>query len=130
MSGNKFLLDTNIITSWIKGERSIADRVEKAMTVYIPIIVLGELYYVASYSTQVQRNIAVIKKLFSRYKVLLIDETTSMEYGKIKSSLRKKGLPIPENDIWIAAIAIRHKLTLATRDKHFNEVIGLKLKAW
>lgn len=130
MSGNRFLLDTNIITSWIKGESSIADKVEKALAVYIPIIVLGELFYGASYSTKVQKNTAVIKKLSRRYKLLLIDEATTIEYGKIKSSLRKKGLPIPENDIWIAAIAIRHKLTLVTRDKHFNEVIGLKLKAW
>ena len=63
MSGSKFLLDTNIITAWIKGEKNIADKVEKANAVYIPIIVLGELYYGASYSTHFQKNIGVIKKL-------------------------------------------------------------------
>lgn len=60
----------------------------------------------------------------------MLDELVSIEYGKIKSSLRKKGSPIPENDIWIAAIALRHNLTLVTRDKHFNEITGLKLKNW
>ncbi len=130
MSGSKFLLDTNIITAWIKGEKNIADKVEKANAVYIPIIVLGELYYGASYSTHFQKNIGVIKKLTNRYKLLLLDEPASIEYGKIKSSLRKKGSPIPENDIWIAAIALCHNLTLVTRDGHFNEVAGLKLIAW
>ena len=130
MIGNRFVLDTNIITAWIKGEKIIAEKVEKANAVYIPIIVLGELYYGASYSTHVQKNIGVIKKLTNRYKLLLLDEATSIEYGKIKSTLRKKGLPIPENDIWIAAIALRNKLPLVTRDGHFNDVSGLKLIAW
>jgi tRNA(fMet)-specific endonuclease VapC len=68
--------------------------------------------------------------LSNRYKLLLIDEATSIEYGKVKSSLRKKGSPIPENDIWIASIAKSQKITLVTRDKHFNEIEGLKTKVW
>jgi tRNA(fMet)-specific endonuclease VapC len=130
MSGGKFLLDTNIITAWMKGEKEIADHIEKASVVYIPIIVLGELYYGAAYSTQVQKNTAAVRKLSGRYKVLLIDEAFTIEYGKVKAALRAKGSPIPENDIWIAAIALRNNLALVTRDKHFNEVGGLKLKAW
>lgn len=116
MSGSRLLLDTNIITAWLKGETNIAERVEKAASVYIPIVVLGELYYGAAHSTHVQRNIAIVKKLSNRYKLLLIDEATTIQYGRIKSALRKKGAPIPENDLWIAAIALRYKLTLVTRD--------------
>jgi len=44
--------------------------------------------------------------------------------------LRKKGRPIPENDIWIAAIAFQHDLTLVSRDEHFEEVEDLKLEKW
>lgn len=130
MSGGKFLLDTNIITAWMKGEKEIADNIEKSSNVYIPIIVLGELYYGAAYSTKVQKNTTVIRKLSNRYKILLIDEEATIEYGKIKAALRAQGSPIPENDIWIAATALRHSLTLVTRDKHFNEVRKLKLKSW
>ena len=130
MSGSNVLLDTNIISAWLKGEKNIADNIEKTGAVYIPIIVLGELYYGASYSTQVQKNTSIIRKIASRYRLLLIDEETTREYGKIKSELRKKGSPIPENDIWIAAIATRYRLTLVTRDKHFSNVIGLKIEKW
>ncbi len=130
MSGGKFLLDTNIITAWMKGEKEIADHIEKASVVYIPIIVLGELYYGAAYSTQVQKNTAVVKKLSGRYKILLIDEEATIEYGKVKAALRAQGSPIPEYDIWFAAIALRHNLNLVTRDKHFNGVSKLKLKPW
>ena len=123
-------MDTNIITALMKGEKEIADQIEKASVVYIPIVVLGELYYGAAYSTQVQKNTAVVRKLSGRYKLLLIDEGVTIEYGKVKAALRAKGSPIPENDIWIAAIALRNSLTLVTRDKHFNEVSKLKLKSW
>jgi tRNA(fMet)-specific endonuclease VapC len=44
--------------------------------------------------------------------------------------LRKKGKPIPENDIWIAAIARRYQLTIVTRDKHFKEIESISLKNW
>ncbi len=100
------------------------------MEVYIPIIVIGELYYGASFSTQVQRNTENVKKLTNHYQILSIDEETTVMYGNIKASLRKKGKPIPENDIWIAAIAMRFNLSLVTRDGHFTEIEGILLEAW
>ena len=130
MTGNNFLLDTNIVVAWLNGESSIANKVDKAAAVYLPVIVIGELYYGAMYSTQVQKNINQIKTLISRYRVLKIDEVTTLEYGKIKVALRKKGKPIPENDIWIATIAQQHNLTFVTRDRHFYEIDGLKIKVW
>ena len=130
MTGNKFLLDTNIITAWLKGEKPVADKIDKAKEIYIPIIVVGELYYGALYSTRVQKNIADIKLVTSSYSVLLIDEAVTIAYGNIKAALRKKGKPIPENDIWIAAIARHHELVIATRDKHFKEIDSIKIKNW
>ncbi len=130
MTGNKFLLDTNIIAYWLNGDTSIAAKIDMAGEVHIPIIVVGELYYGALYSTHIQKNIKDIHSLTGNYNVLLIDEKTTAVYGQIKAVLRKKGKPIPENDIWIAAIAQQHNLTLVTRDKHFKEISGLKLKSW
>ena len=65
-----------------------------------------------------------------RGKTRAIDNETALIYGKIKADLRRKGTPIPENDIWIAASAIQHRLKLSTRDKHFLEIAGLKTLAW
>ncbi|MHA4810383.1 PIN domain-containing protein [Flavitalea flava] len=42
----------------------------------------------------------------------------------------KKGKPIPTNDVWIAAVAIQHNLTLITRGKHFDEIDSLTSKTW
>jgi tRNA(fMet)-specific endonuclease VapC len=92
--------------------------------------VIGELYYGAMYSSRVQKNINDIKNLTSHYKVLLTDEAVAVAYGNIKVALRKKGKPLPENDIWIAAIAKNSDIILVTRDKHFKEIDGLRTKRW
>ncbi|MFN0081448.1 MAG: type II toxin-antitoxin system VapC family toxin [Ferruginibacter sp.] len=130
MIGNKFLLDTNIIVAWLKGETIIANKIDKAKEIHIPVIVLGALYYGALYSTQIDKNIQQIKSVTANYHILTIDEETTIAYGNLRAALRKKGKPIPENDIWIAAIAIRHELVLVTRDKHFKEIESIKVKSW
>lgn len=58
------------------------------------------------------------------------DSDTARRYGEVKNTLRIKGCPLPENDIWIPAITIRHHLVLATRDEHFNEIDGLEVVTW
>jgi len=61
---------------------------------------------------------------------LICDIETATHYARIKNDLRLKGKPIPENDIWIAALALQHGLILATRDAHFGEVDGLTVVRW
>jgi tRNA(fMet)-specific endonuclease VapC len=62
-----------------------------------------------------------------RVKIFTIDEKTSEYYALIYSQLRKKGKPIPTNDIWIAATAIQHDLILFTYDSDFKSIENLKL---
>jgi predicted nucleic acid-binding protein len=50
--------------------------------------------------------------------------------GQIKAELAHLGKPIPDNDVWIAALARQHDLPLATRDDHFTAVPALKTLAW
>lgn len=130
MSGNNILLDTNIISALLKGDVSIADEIDKSAKVYLSATVLGELFYGAQYSIQIEHNLKNIRELISTYEVLSIDAETSEIYGRIKAILRKNGTPIPENDIWIASTAIQHKLKLSTRDAHFKQIEDLKLIAW
>jgi tRNA(fMet)-specific endonuclease VapC len=54
-----------------------------------------------------------------------IDEDTAEYYAQIVSDLRKNGIPIPTNDIWIAAVAFQHRFRLFTKDRHFQAVPGL-----
>ncbi len=93
-------------------------------------IVLGELYFGANKSARISENLRRIEEFIADYLLLGCDKGTAEIYGRVKNQLRSKGRPIPENDIWIAAQAIQHGLTLVTRDEHFKKVDGLTLKAW
>ena len=81
-------------------------------------------------TTRSKENLARIEDLASSSVILGCDTETARIYGEVKNALRIKGHPIPENDIWIAAIAVQHNLTLISRDAHFSEIEGLKLEAW
>ena len=59
-----------------------------------------------------------------------VDELTARKWATMKAKLAAAGTPIPENDIWIAAAAARHGLTLVTHDTHFRRVAGLSLDVW
>jgi len=62
--------------------------------------------------------------------VLQPSELTAQHYGHIKADLERTGSRIPENDLWIAAIAREHQLPLVTRDHHFSLVTELTVLAW
>jgi tRNA(fMet)-specific endonuclease VapC len=129
MSG-RVLLDTNIVIALFAKEAVVQQRLAKADEVFVSSIVLGELYYGAQKSSRVEANIARVNTFAAANAVLVCDMATAQYYGVIKNQLRAKGHPIPENDIWIAAIAGQHQLTLVTRDEHFQAVEGLMVEQW
>ena len=129
MSGS-FLLDTNIVIAILDKDPAVGEHLAEATEVFVPSIVLGELYYGARKSSRVESNIETVNQFTAANRILACDSTTAQHYGEIKNLLREKGRPIPENDIWIAAIANQHDLTLVSRDNHFDEVEGLSLERW
>jgi tRNA(fMet)-specific endonuclease VapC len=129
MSG-RYLLDTNIVIALFAQELSLQKRLAEDIEVFIPVIVLGELYYGAMKSARVEENLERIDDFAAINTVLVCNITTARNYAIIKEALREKGRPIPENDIWIASIAQQYLLTLVTRDKHFDEIDGLTVEIW
>ena len=129
MSG-KFLLDTNIVIALFAQDASVTFHLSNADEVFVPSVVIGELTYGAHKSSRVQENLKRIEEFVANNKVLSCDLETAKVYGQIKNGLQIKGRPIPENDIWIASVAIQYGLTLVSRDAHFKEVDHLELKEW
>ena len=101
----RILLDTNIVIALFAGENPVRERLAECSVVFLPSTVLGELYYGARKSSHAAANFARIEQLAAVVAILPCDATTARLYGEIKASLRSKGRPIPENDIWIAAVA-------------------------
>jgi tRNA(fMet)-specific endonuclease VapC len=124
------LLDTNIVIAILAKDPAVHQRLAKATEVFVPSIVLGELYYGARKSSHVESNLRTVDQFAAANRVLACDSITAQQYGEIKNLLRDKGRPIPENDIWIAATAKQRNLTLVSRDNHFDEVEGLSIERW
>lgn len=130
MAGNKFLLDTNAIIALQRDNEELKSLLKNAGDVFLPVIAIGELYFGAYKSTKVEDNRKAVAAFITGRTVLQIDADTSDIYGQIKQALRAKGRPIPENDIWIAALAIQYDLTLLTLDAHFSEIDNLTTQTW
>ncbi|MGC2528823.1 MAG: type II toxin-antitoxin system VapC family toxin [Candidatus Acidiferrum sp.] len=125
----RVLLDTNIIIAFFAAEKAVIQHVTESV-IFVSSTVLGELHYGARKSAQAVANQARIEEFAAAVAILSCDAEISRRYGQIKDRLRLKGRPIPENDIWIAASAFQHSLTLATRDDHFRDVDGLRIETW
>jgi tRNA(fMet)-specific endonuclease VapC len=129
MSRNgRLLLDTNAVIALFTGEPAAAARFESDDAVFLCVHVVGELRYGALASSRVAENLARLEQFTAPIPVLPCDAETAVHYAGIRFGLRKKGRPIPENDIWIAAIARQHGLTLLSRDAHFRRIEGLNLE--
>lgn len=124
MNGD-YLLDSNIVIDVFRNDQDTINKVSLLRQIYIPVIVLGELHYGANKSNQTNKRTLEIEELKRRVNLLAVTEKTAKYYGQIKNELRQKGRLIPENDIWIAAIAMERGLPLLSNDKHFQEVKGI-----
>jgi tRNA(fMet)-specific endonuclease VapC len=125
-----YLLDTNVVIAFFSGEPTVISQFDQADEILLPSIVLGELIFGARKSSRATDNLARIEEFGQQVVVLDCDRDTARQYGAIKHALRLKGRPIPDNDIWIAAIARQYHLTLVTRDTHFAEVDDLLSQIW
>lgn len=126
----KYLLDTSVLVLSLKQDTTIRKRLSATEVSYIPSIALGELYYGAEHSVHVEKGLAEVNELAEAMIIVSTDSTTAKVYGYVKHELRVKGLLIPDNDLWIAAIAIQHGLMLAARDQHFTRVAELSFEQW
>ena len=129
MSG-RYLLDTAIVLALFANEPSVVAKIEAADELFVPSIVVGELYYGARRSNRVVETVARVYAFAQASTILACDGETSRWYSVVKELLLQKEVQIPENDIWIAALALHYGLILVTRDEHFSLVTNLKTTQW
>ena len=125
----RILIDTNCYSEIDEGNPETINRIQSATEVWMPLIVLGELYAGFELGSQKEQNEKQLESFLSRPSVgvLLPDNETARQYGQVFQSLRQRGTPIPTNDIWIAALALQHDLVVDSADRHFAYVPGLIL---
>jgi tRNA(fMet)-specific endonuclease VapC len=117
-------LDTNRLTDLFQGDTELAERLGICEEVWIPLIVLGEIRAGFYGGTQRQRNETAMQRLLNKATVgiLLPTRETAEQYARLFVQLKRAGTPVPDNDLWIAALALEHDLLLITRDQHFERI--------
>jgi len=124
------LLDTSVVIPYLKGDVAIRQQIQSVSVLYLPMTVVGELYCGAYMSRHQARVLQEIRNFLTGVVMLGQSETTAECYGQIRVELAKAGTPIPENDIWIAALARERGMSLVTRDAHFQRIGGLNIVNW
>jgi tRNA(fMet)-specific endonuclease VapC len=124
------LLDTSVVIPYLKGDQAVRTQMQASGTIFLPQTALGELYCGSFLSANQARTKNQILQFLQGVVVLSPGNATSEHYGQIRAELAKAGTPIPENDIWIAALAVEHQLPLAARDAHFDCIRALKVLKW
>jgi predicted nucleic acid-binding protein len=123
-------LDTNGLSAFIDGEPAIEPILRKASQIAIPVIVLGEYRYGISYSRNRHRYEQWLTDYLVQFRILDVDEQTTIPYAAVRTELKKTGTPIPSNDVWLAALSWQHSLPILSRDHHFDAVPGIQRIAW
>jgi tRNA(fMet)-specific endonuclease VapC len=125
----KILLDTDAYSQLKRGHPRVADLVRRSEVIFFSPIVAGELLHGFRHGGRFAENVDELRQfLDSDYVVLApITLVTADRYSRTALALKKKGRPLPVNDLWIAAQALETGADLVSFDRHFDEIDGL---AW
>jgi len=117
-------VDTTRLTDLLRGDAGLAEHLGACDEVWIPLVVLGEMKAGFQGGTQRHRNEILLNQFLAKatVSVLLPGRETAEHYAKIFVQLKRAGTPVPDNDLWIAALVLEHDLTLITRDRHFERI--------
>ena len=129
-ANGKFLLDTNVIIAFLEGDEAVLSNLEQAPEVFVPAVALGELFFGAAKSGRPSENADRVERFAAGRTIIPCDLDVAREYGRLKQDLKERGRPLPENDIWIAAMPKHHEMVLVTRDRHFQAVQDLHTADW
>ena len=124
------ILDTTALSAMFRGDKGLAGLLETTSQLHLPVIVLGE-YRFGLLNSRLRRSIEPLLKMLESESVILpVDHDTVRPYAEVRDRLRRAGKPLPQNDTWIAALALQHELPIASLDKHFDAVAGVRRVSW
>jgi len=124
---SRVLVDTNAYSALMAGNGRIADELARNEVIVLSPIVIGELLEGFLLGNRADENRAILDRFREKPRTICvpITDTTAEWFAEIKRMLRKKGKPIPTNDVWIAASCMEHGCRLLSFDTHFAEIDGL-----
>lgn len=129
MSG-EIALDTSVAVRFLNGDAAIVERVLALPEVVLPLVVAGELLFGAENLTRSLQNLPRYLEFIATCVVVPLGRETAAVYAQTRLALKRKGRPIPMNDVWIAAQCLEQGWVLVTDDTDFGYVDGLIIERW
>ena len=123
-------MDTNAVIAYREGIPDVCTLIDDADAIILPVTVIGELLYGAFNSTKSKTNEKFVHQFAGYSLVMPVDEPVAARYARVRLDLKRRGNPIPENDVWIAATCLVLEVPLISRDDHFRCVPGLTVISW
>lgn len=124
------ILDTNAVSALLAGDPAIEALLDPESVHHLPVIVIGEYRYGLVRSKHRRRLEQLLDLLIRESIVLPIEEDTTRHYASVREKLRRAGRPIPENDVWIAALSRQYDLAVVSRDEHFDQFDPSIRRSW
>ncbi|MDO8793201.1 MAG: type II toxin-antitoxin system VapC family toxin [Vicinamibacterales bacterium] len=130
----ELMLDTNICIYLIREHPpSVIERFSSHAVgdIGISVITLAELEYGVSKSSRPARNREALEQFISPLEVAPFDRRATAVYGRLRTTLEKKGQAIGSMDLLIAAQALSLEVRLITHNvREFGRVPGLRVEDW
>ena len=122
-------LDTNAYAAFKRGDENIIAVLQHAPSIIVCITVLGELLGGFAAGKRESINRSELSQFINSPRVKVVPGTgaTADLYALVYAALRRKGQPVPTNDLWIAASSLEHGAALLTFDAHFKNIHGLRV---
>ena len=124
------ILDTSALSALADGDPALGSRLGEVPILSVPVIVIGEYLCGVSGSRHRTAYERWLDKNLPIFDILSIDRETAEAYGRLRRELKNIGKPMPENDVWIAALARQYELPVVSRDNHFSAVPGIDQVFW
>jgi predicted nucleic acid-binding protein len=124
MALKRICLDTSAYSHFKRNAPKAVQIINAAREVFVPTVVLGELrtgFRLGGRAVQNEKELGAFLAVHV-VSVVDIDNEVSSIYADLMTELRTSGRPLPANDIWIAACAIKSGAILVTYNEHFTAI--------
>lgn len=124
------ILDTNAVSALADKDRNLMEVIATCSSLALSFIAYSEFRYGLLGSNRPDAGIRLLADLTASIPLLFPDQETLEEYANIKDHLKRTGRKIPDNDIWIGALARQHDMPVLSRDRHFDFIPGIRRLEW
>jgi predicted nucleic acid-binding protein len=124
----RLLVDTSRYSDFTRGDPEVVENIRNATDLAFAFVTIAELNEGYRNGNRRALNEAQLREFISTQQVSILyaDSSTVELFADLAYQLARKGRRIPDHDIWIAALALQHNLTLYARDRHFDALPQLQ----